>query len=152
MVAQKAAIATESKSESLRIFSVWTAATYMRDGQLTCYALARPASSAASARKSKTPVLLVAIHGKSSPTVVITSGAYPNSASAKVALGAHGFPFFSSKGNAYARRSEGMLPALRNGASTVATPAPPHQPDRVATFSLQGFTAAYNAAAKACSS
>jgi len=55
MVAQRAAIAIERKPKSFGAFSTWTAAIYVCDGDLTCYAFVRSASSAALVRKSKTP-------------------------------------------------------------------------------------------------
>jgi hypothetical protein len=78
--------------------------------------------------------------------------AYPRNATVEVMVGTATFEFYTAGSDAFARETAPVIAAFRRGATAGASgPAPQGRTGRVAdTFSLRGFTAAYEAISREC--
>ncbi|WP_372616753.1 invasion associated locus B family protein [Falsiroseomonas sp.] len=131
----------------------WTAATHQEGGQKVCYAFARAARSQG-APASRGAVTLTVAHRPNGRDQVALSAGYPLGRAAQSVL-AVGEQEFRSYGvvrtSAFFDSSRELIAAFRRGRDAVArTPAPTGGGAVTDTFSLSGFTAAYEAIGRAC--
>lgn len=134
----------------LGTFGQWTAAVQGDRGQKTCYAFARPARM--SHRRSD--VYLMVTHQQASRNEVSLAAdyRYPRAARVRVSVGRTVLPFEAEGSFAFATNGAAAVAAFRRGSTAVAEG--PRRAGRTGTvtdtFSLRGFTAAYNAISREC--
>lgn len=131
-------------------FGDWTAARYLHEGETICYAFTR-AKSVHPPQAGATPLLTVTERASSRDEVAITAhDPYPQGTTVTVQVGQTGLDFYTSGSDAFARDGAAAVAALRPGSEAIARGPGPHSTSTVDTFSLAGFTAAYEAIVKAC--
>jgi hypothetical protein len=130
-------------------FQDWIAAVHTEAGQKVCYAFTR-ASRTDPAREG---VILTVTHRATSRDQVALSAAYayPRNASVTVAVGNRELAFYTGGNSAFARDGRAAVAAFRGGANAVARgPRAGGRGTATDTFSLSGFTAAYEAISQEC--
>lgn len=148
-VASRQSEASADPSE-LGKFADWTAARYERAGQTVCYAFTR-AKSSQPAQSGAAALLTVTERPTSRDEVAISAGsAYPKGATITVQVGQTGLEFYTSGSNAFARDGRAAVAALRHGRQVVARGPGAHAARVIDTFSLQGFSPAYETITKTC--
>lgn len=131
-------------------FGQWTAAVHQEQGQKLCYAFTR----ASRMSHPRSDVLLMVTHrGRSRGEVALAAGYnYPRNARVTVSVGRTVLPFEAERDSAFARNNQAAIAAFRRGSDAIARG--PRRAGRTGTvtdtFSLRGFTAAYNAISREC--
>ncbi|MBW6397055.1 invasion associated locus B family protein [Roseomonas sp. HJA6] len=131
-------------------FGQWTAAVHQEQGQKLCYAFTR----ASRMSHARTDVMLMVTHrGRTRNEVALAAGyIYPRNARVTVSVGREALPFQADGTAAFARDSQAAVAAFRRGSEAIARG--PRRAGRSGTvtdtFSLRGFTAAYNAITREC--
>jgi hypothetical protein len=146
-----AAPAAPAGPRALGTFQDWTAATYNEGSNKVCYAFARVEKSEGGGRRQN--VMLTVTHRpQGRDQVALRAGyAYARNAEVEVKVGSNELPFYTANDNAFARDGGKAVAAFRGGANAVASgPGPQGRGTAVDTFSLSGFTAAYEAIGKEC--
>jgi hypothetical protein len=143
-----------AQPRTLGTFDDWTAAVTGSGAGQICYAVTTAKSSRPSglARQGQ-PTLTVAHRGASRDEVTVRSGfAHAANATLNLRIAGTTLPFYTDANGAYARDRRGAVAALRRGAEAVAeSPAPRGTQGTVAdTFSLRGFSAAYERISQEC--
>lgn len=135
-------------------FNDWTAAALGTGAQQICYAFTRPQGNSQGAPPNRTLVMLTVTHRpEGRDQISFRAGyAYPRNAAVEVTVGTANFEFFTAGSDAFAREAAPVIAAFRRGSTAaVAGPAPQGRQGRVTdTFSLRGFTAAYEAISREC--
>ncbi len=130
-------------------FQDWIAAVHTEAGQKVCYAFTRAQRS----DPAREGVILTVTHRAASrDQVALSAGyAYPRNAAVTVAVGTRELPFYTGGNSAFARDGRAAVAAFRNGASAVARgPRAGGRGTATDTFSLTGFSAAYDAISQEC--
>lgn len=130
-------------------FQDWTAAVHNEGGQKVCYAFTR----AQRTDPQREGVILTVTHRSASrDQVALTAGyAYPRNAAVTIAVGQTQLPFYTSGNSAFARDGRAAVGAFRGGTTAVARgPRAGGRGTANDTFSLSGFTAAYEAISREC--
>jgi len=131
----------------------WTAVTHMERGQRVCYAFARARSvDGVPGRQAPNVMLLVTHRSNQRDQVAIRPGyAFARGAEGALVVGNATLPFFTAGDTAFARDGAAVVRALRGGREALSrAPGPNNRGVSADVFSLQGFTAAYNAITRAC--
>ncbi|MGG5886763.1 invasion associated locus B family protein [Falsiroseomonas sp. HC035] len=131
----------------------WTAATHQEGGQKVCYAFARAASSEAAPPNRQNVTLTVTHRPGGRDQVAVSVGyALPRGAESVLTVGSNEFRSYGVvQSSAFFQNGEGLIRAFRAGRDAVArTPGPTGRPPVSDTFSLVGFTAAYEAISREC--
>jgi hypothetical protein len=144
--------------QRLGSFQSWTAATHTEGGHKVCYAFARASKSEGVPNRKAHNVLLVVTHRPQGRDQVALQAGYtyprtPDGAAdpVQVTAGGPALGFFTAGNSAFARNGGAAVAAFRNGREAVARgPGPNGRGQASDTFSLSGFTAAYEAISKAC--
>lgn len=132
-------------------FADWIAATVEQDGGVMCYAFTRAQSSSPSLPGRGEVLLTVTERPVARDTVALAMGfEFAKGASVTVQVDQTGLDFFTTQRAAYARDSKAAVEAFARGDRAIARSPGPQ--DRVVTdtFSLNGFSAAYEAIVRAC--
>lgn len=147
---QRSAQGGASGPRQLGVHADWIAATYQDGTQKVCYAFTRPTRSEPGGRQNVT--LSVMHRPGTRDQVTLSPGyAYPRNAEVGVTVGQTELPFYTSGANAFARDSDRVIAAFRAGLRAVAQGAAAGGRGNVTdTFSLSGFTAAYEAISREC--
>ncbi|HET6183960.1 MAG TPA: invasion associated locus B family protein [Acetobacteraceae bacterium] len=135
--------------KALGTFGAWTAATYEQNGQTVCYAFTRahPVGTAG----PNGPLLTVTERPASRDEVAITgTSEYPKDSEVMLQVGQAGVEMYTAGRDAFARDPKAAVAALRRGSQAVARAPDTHGARSVDTYSLDGFTKAYDAIIKAC--
>jgi len=143
--------AQQARPQRLGEHEDWTAATYQEGGQKVCYAFTRPKSS--EGVPDREDVMLTVTHRPSQRDAVILSAgyAYPRGAEVQVEVGGMDLDFYTAGSSAAARNGDAAIRAFKAGLEAVATgPGPGGRGRARDSFSLSGFTAAYEAISRAC--
>lgn len=130
-------------------FQTWTAAVHTEGGQKVCYAFTR----ATRTDPSREGVILTVTHrANGRDQVAITAGyAYPRNAAVTVTVGQNQLPFYTGGNSAFARDGRAAVAAFRGGSQAVSRgPRAGGRGNATDTFSLSGFTAAYDAISTEC--
>lgn len=131
-------------------YGAWTAAVHRDRGEKMCFAFTR----AQRMNHPRSDVVLSVTHrGRSRDQVAIAAGyRYPRGASVTVEVGRTRLPFFTAGSAAFARNGRQAVTAFRRGIT--AESRGPRRAGRTGTvsdtFSLRGFTAAYEAISREC--
>ena len=139
----------QPRPQKLGEFQSWTAASFAEGGQKTCYAFARPSKS----EPARKDVLLTVTHRQAArDTVTISAGyAFPRNAEATVTVSGNDLNFYTAGSTAAARDGGMVVSAMRSGREMLLRgPVTNGRAASSDTFSLSGFTAAYEAISKEC--
>jgi invasion protein IalB len=131
----------------------WTAATHQESGQKVCYAFTRAASSEAAPPNRQNVTLTVTHRPGGRDQVAVSVGyALPRGAESVLTVGNNEFRSYGVvQSSAFFQNGDGLIRAFRAGRDAVArTPGPNGRPPVSDTFSLVGFTAAYEAISREC--
>lgn len=148
-VAAVPALAQQQGPRRLGDFRDWTAAVHTEAGQKVCYAFTR--ASRTDPRRDNV-ILTVTHRAQGRDQVALSAGyAYPRNAAVTVAVGQAQLAFYTSGSSAFARDGRAAVAAFRAGANAVARgPRAGGRGTAADTFSLAGFTAAYEAISREC--
>ena len=130
-------------------FQAWTAAVHQESGQRVCYAFTR----ATRTDPERTGVILTVTHrANGRDQVALSAGyTYPRNATVTVAVGQTQLAFFTDGSSAFARDGRAAVAAFRGGTSASARgPRAGGRGTATDSFSLSGFTAAYEAISREC--
>ncbi|HEX4261778.1 MAG TPA: invasion associated locus B family protein [Acetobacteraceae bacterium] len=133
-------------------FGDWTAARMTQAGAPACYAFTR-ASPAGKLAGRGDVVLSVTERPTGRDSVAISAGyVYPAGATVTVRVDkTTSLDFYTSQRSAFAHDGHAAVTAFERGSDAVSNgPGPLHGASVTDTFSLHGFTAAYDAIVKAC--
>jgi invasion protein IalB len=132
-------------------FDDWIAATHQERGQTVCYAFTRAQSSQPPVNNRSQVVLTVTERPSQRDTVAIEAGfTYPQNAAVTMQVDQAGLDFYTSQRNAFARDGKAVVGAFEKGNRAIARSPGPNGQQVTDTFSLKGFSAAYQAITKAC--
>jgi len=139
--------------ERLGTHGAWTAAKHQEGGQTVCYAFARAASSQG-APSNRVTVTLTVTHRPTGRDQVAVSVGYPlpRSGESVLTVGNAEFRSYAVVGSsAFFQNGAQLIAAFRGGREAVArSPGPPGRQAVSDTFSLSGFSAAYQAISREC--
>ncbi len=139
-----AALAQQARPRKLGEFDAWTAAVYEERGKEVCYAFART---------SRDGVLLTVTHRPGGrDTVTVSAGyTYPRNAEPVATVGGTELAFYTAGTTAAARDGAAAVRAFRAGREAVMNAPAANGRGRVSdTFSLMGFTQAYEVISREC--
>lgn len=130
--------------QRLGTFSDWTAATHQEGNAKVCYAFTR--------MEGRQNALLTVTHRpQGRDQVALRIGRpFPRNAEVKVDVGSNDLDFYTAGDNAFARDGRATVAAFRAGREAVAKSPAPNNRSTTETFSLTGFTAAYEAISREC--
>jgi hypothetical protein len=136
---------------ALGTFEDWTAATHEEAGQTVCYAFARAANATPAIPGRPKGVLTVTERPNARDAVAISAGfRYPQGAEVTVQVEQSALSFYTSGSTAFAREGTAAVSAFARGRQVVARSPGPRGTPVTDTFSLRGFSQAYQAVNKAC--
>lgn len=142
-----------AQPQRLGTHQAWTAATHQEGGQKVCYAFTRPARSEG-ASQGRGPVTLTVTHRPNGRDQVAVSAGVPFARGAEVVMeiGNQEFRSYATvQSSAFFQGGSQAIAALRGGREAeVRSPAQAGRGAVTDTFSLSGFTAAYNAISSEC--
>ncbi len=152
------AAAQQAQPRKLGDYQSWTAATLGAGGQKVCYAFTRATKVEGVPGRSANNVMLVVTHRpQGRDQVALQPGyAYPRNSNeggdpVQVTVGSRSLGFFTAGTSAFAREGQAAVAAFPGGAQAVARGTAPNGRGQASdTFSLSGFTAAYEAISKEC--
>lgn len=137
-------------------YGAWQALTFEEGGKIGCYAFSEPTQMEGK-YSSRGKVYTLVTHrpeSKQLNVVTIIAGyAYKPDSEVVVEIGEETFKLFTDKGTAWTPTSdsdERMVEAMKNGSGMVVHGISARDTETVDTYSLQGFTKAYNAINEAC--
>ena len=132
-------------------FDDWIAATHQEAGQAVCYAFTRALTSAPEL-PGRGGVVLTVTQRRSGRDAVALEAGFPYAPNATVTVQAdqNGFDFYTAQRAAFARKGHDAVVAFQAAGRAVARSPGPRETTVTDTFSLKGFTAAYQAISKAC--
>jgi hypothetical protein len=137
--------------KAIGAFDDWVAATHPEAGQPVCYAFTRVQTSIPAVPGRGAVILTVTQRNSGRDAVAIEAGfAFAPSATVTVQADQTGLDFYTDKRAAFARNGHDAVTAFRAAARAIARSPGPHDVTVTDTFSLKGFTAAYDAISKAC--
>jgi len=130
--------------QRLGTFGEWTAATHTENGGKVCYAFTRPEGNA-------NALLTVTHRAQGRDQVALRIGrAFPRNAEVTVDVGGKDLNFYTAGDNAFARNGGATVAAFRSGREAEAKSPAANNRSTTETFSLQGFSAAYDAISREC--
>lgn len=133
----------------------WTAATHTENGQKVCYAFTRATRGEGGPQNRTTVTLTVTHRPNGRDQVALSVGyPYPRGAEARISVGDRDFTSYAVTGSsAFFQQGAQMIAAFRSGREAVArSPGPPGRGAVTDTFSLSGFSNAYEAISRECPS
>lgn len=133
-----------SGPQRLGTFNDWTAATHEEGNAKVCYAFTR--------LEGRNNALLTVTHRpQGRDQVALRIGRpFPRNAEVKMDVGTADLDFYTAGDNAFARDGRATVAAFRNGREAVAKSPAANNRSTTETFSLAGFTAAYEAISREC--
>ncbi len=153
---QRPAARPAAGQQAIGRFDDWSAWQMQENGQRVCYMGVKARASTPRLSGRGDVILTVTHRANARDQVSIMSGyAYPSGAEVQVRVLSSGteLAFYTSARAAFARDGRAAIAALRRGREAVAKGPVPRGSGQVTdTFSLRGFTAAYEAISRACPS
>jgi hypothetical protein len=132
-------------------FDDWIAATHPESGVPTCYAFTRAQSSIPTVSGRGGVVLTVTQRPSGRDSVAMEAGfSFAPDATVTVQVDQTGLDFYTHQRAAFGRDGHAAVVAFKAAARAIARSPGPHDATVTDTFSLKGFTAAYEAISKAC--
>ena len=146
-----AAAAKADGPKLINKFDDWIAATHPESGVPTCYAFTRAESSIPKLAGRGGVVLTVTQRPSGRDAVALEAGfTYAPDATVTVQADQTGLDFYTHQRAAFARDGHAAVVAFKAAGRAIARSPGPHDATVTDTFSLKGFTAAYEAISKAC--
>jgi hypothetical protein len=137
--------------KALGRFDDWIAATYQEAGHLICYAFTRAQSSAPQLPGRGGVVLTVTQRASGRDAVALEAGfTFAPNATVTVQADKAELSFYTSKRAAFAEKGHDAVVAFQTAGRAVAHSPGPKEATLTDTFSLKGFSAAYQAISKEC--
>ncbi|NOG70736.1 invasion associated locus B family protein [Roseicella sp. DB1501] len=137
----------QAKPQKLGDFQDWIAASFTEGGHKTCYAFTRPAKG----EGDRKGVMLTVTHRHNArDTVTISAGTALRGNEASVTVGSTDLDFYTAGSTAAARSGAAAVRAFRSGNEAVLKAPAGGKGSISETFSLAGFSAAYDAISKEC--
>jgi len=137
-------------------YGAWQALTFEEAGNKGCYVLSEPTHMEGKYNTRGKVFILVSHRPASEQLNVVTIIAgytYKPDSEVVVEIGEDSFKLFTDKGTAWTPTKESdqkMVDAMKNGADMKVHGISSRDTETVDTYSLQGFTKAYNAINEAC--
>jgi hypothetical protein len=132
-------------------FDDWIAATHQEAGQKVCYAFTRVQGSIPQLPGRGGVVLTVTQRASGRDAVALEAGfPYPPNATVTVQADQTGLDFYTAQRAAFARKGHDAVVAFQTSARAIARSPGPRETTVTDTFSLKGFSAAYQAIGKEC--
>lgn len=153
LVLPVAAEAQRAQPQRLGTHQAWTAATHQENGQKVCYAFTRAQHGEGAAAQARQNVTLTVTHRPAGrDQVAISLGTpLPRQASVTMTVGSNEFPSYGTvQSSAFFQSGSNLIGALRNGREAVVQSPGAGRASVTDTFSLSGFTAAYEAISREC--
>ncbi len=139
------------------VFGKWEAYTYSEKGQKVCYMGSQP-TSAKGDYTQRGRIYAMVTHRPSlkllNEVSFITGYTYKSDSKVDLRIDSTSFKLFTHDDSAWASTSEGdqkLIKAMKAGSTMVVVGYSSRDTKTTDTYSLSGFTAAYNAISKACS-
>jgi len=137
--------------KSIGMFEDWQAATLAEGGQTVCYAFTRAKTSAPAIPGRGEVVLTVTQRASVRDAVALSAGfEYAANAAVEVEIDKAKLEFYTAKRSAFARDGHQVTVALAKAGRVTAKSPHPQKTSVTDTFSLKGFSKAYDAINKAC--
>lgn len=156
VLAVLAAAANANAQEVLGTFNDWTAFTDKVSGKQICYIGSKPKKAEGNYTKRDDAFVLVT-HRPSEKVVgevsIETGYTYKTGSSPVVTIGDSTFTLFAKGSNAWAKDASAdrkLVAAMKGGSEMVVKGTSSRGTATTDTYSLSGFTAAFNAIGKAC--
>jgi hypothetical protein len=136
-------------------FGDWQALTFEEDGKSGCYVIAEPARKEGN-YTSRGEVYALVTHrpadDKLNVFTIIAGYTFQEGSEATLEIGQQKFSLFTQEGMAWASDDDDLkiVDALKKGAGMVVRGVSSRGTDTTDTYSLTGFTRAYNAMTEAC--
>ena len=130
----------------------WSAFQFSEDGNPACYMSSEP-TKATGDYKKRGDVFAIVTHRPAEMVVRIAGYAYQKDSTVAVAIGTQGFELFTQDDGAWAldaATDKKLVQAMRKGNRMVVKGTSSRGTLTTDTYSLKGFTKAYNAIGKAC--
>ncbi|MGH6962708.1 MAG: invasion associated locus B family protein [Dongiaceae bacterium] len=151
-----ATTASAQNPKSIGSFGNWQALTFDEEGKQGCYVISEP-DRKEGAYSSRGKVYALVTHrpeDKQVDVVTIIAGyTFKDSSEVTVEIGDAKFALFTSEGTAWAPDEEGdhnLVEAMKQGTGMVVRGVSSRGTETTDTYSLTGFTKAYNAIRQAC--
>lgn len=148
-----AQVPTASAADFLGKFGDWQALSRVDNGAKVCYAATLPKKSEGKYTRRGDVFLVVSHRPSDNMTGIISfeaGYAYAKNAKITARIGSADYPMFPDGELAFAYEDKPLVAAMIRGADMVVTGTSSRGTLTKDTFSLTGFTAALNAASKAC--
>ncbi len=139
--------------QRLGAFQNWTAATHQENGQKVCYAFTRATRSEGAAQNRQSVTLTVTHRPAGRDQVAVSVGyALPRQAETVLSIGSAEHKSYGVvQSSAFFQSGSALIGAFRNGRDAVVrSPGPNGRGTVTDTFSLSGFSAAYEAISREC--
>lgn len=139
------------------VFGNWSAFAIKATGQPVCYIGSEPLKQQGKYKKRGDSYILVTLRPADKKTAGVVSLAagytYKANSDARAKIGKDTFKLFTRDSSAWAyddAADAAMIAAMKRGAAMVVTGTSSRGTKTTDSYSLKGFTAAYNAASAAC--
>ena len=140
----------------IKIFDEWSAFAVKSGSTLVCYIGGEPHKAVGKYKKRGDTFILVTHRPKEKSIGVISLKAgytYKNGSEVEIIVGGFKQRLFTDSGHAWAydaKADKALVRAMKGGSSLIAKGVSSRGTATTDTYSLKGFTAAYQAASKAC--
>ncbi len=142
--------------EPVGVFGDWSAFRFSEDGNPACYMSSEPTKATGNYKK-RGEVYAIVAHRPSEKRIgevsIVAGYAYKKESAVEVSIGTQGFELFTQDDGAWApdaASDERLIQAMRKGNRMVVKGTSSRGTLTTDTYSLKGFTKAYNAIGKAC--
>ena len=148
--------ATAQDQERIGAFRYWSAFTSQRPEGKVCWAATKPSDQDFGGKERGDVFLMVTIYpdtGVDTEVSILSGYQYDESRTVEARIGSQTFSFFAVQDGAWLEtrnEEQQIVTAMKKGAKATVTGYAEGGGRSTDTFSLLGFTAAYNAAKKAC--
>ena len=146
----------QNSPQLIDVYSKWEAYTYSEDGQKVCYMGSQPTSAKGDYTK-RGKIYVMVTHRPAlkllNEVSFITGYTYKSGSEVDLRIDSKRFKLFTHDDSAWAVNSEEdrkLVSAMKSGSSMVVVGYSSRDTKTTDTYSLSGFTAAYNAISKAC--
>lgn len=137
-------------------YSAWSAFTYQEDGGLVCYIVSEPVKDEGD-YNSRGKIYTLVTHRPSKKTVgvvsVVAGYQYADGSETGLAIGSSSYKLFTVDDHAWAATAaddKAIVDAMKKGANMVVKGKSSRGTPTTDTYSLNGFTRAYEEISKAC--
>jgi invasion protein IalB len=137
-------------------FGDWSAFQFTEDGSSACYMSSEPAKATGDYKK-RGDVFAIVTHRPAEKRIgevsIVAGYAYQKDSTVEVAIGRQSFELFTQEDGAWALDTAGdreLVQAMKKGTLMVVKGTSARGTLTTDTYSLKGFTKAYNAIGKAC--